>query len=136
MYLLPRGVWVHALPVHVLLRKVKMLSRSCPSCARCSVVFIKSFSTSHLISVFSVTKNHQDSNTIPEILPSSLLCGLVLSPISGKFSLRFCFAIFTSEMQTVDHKYKFKSDDARKIKFTQFRCNGLCVHLKMYCKRM
>lgn len=76
VYLLSRGLWVHVLPVHVLLSKVKMLSRSCPPCARCSVVFIKIFSTSHLISVFSVTKNHQDSNTIPEILPSSLLCGI------------------------------------------------------------
>ena len=43
VYLLPRGVWVHVLPVHVLLRKIQMLLRSGgagPSCARCSVVVL------------------------------------------------------------------------------------------------
>ena len=28
MYLLPRGVWVHVLPVYMLLRKIQMSSRS------------------------------------------------------------------------------------------------------------
>ena len=40
VYLLPRGVWVYVLPVHVLLRKIQMSSRSCPPCARCSVVLL------------------------------------------------------------------------------------------------
>ena len=39
---------MHVLPVHVLLRKIQMLSRSGPPCARCSVVLLCSLKLRYL----------------------------------------------------------------------------------------
>ena len=52
VYLLPRGVWVDVLPVHVLLLKIQMLSRLGPPCARCSVVLLCSLKLQYLTDLY------------------------------------------------------------------------------------